>query len=627
MVNAPPHKSETPLASGVTRKQLTERDGSIDAGFLQSAAAIRQLQARGVLLGVCAMATKNDAGFEEFKARLKASREKFAAKNASTNSAVASTSETSNSKQPSQLNDEPPKQLQPTTTWSCAKPDKRIVRKQQQRAPDIQQMPPHSIEGEQGVLSSIMRDCQIGKRDVIAKVAAQINENFFFVPAHRTIFEMLRSLWRADRPIDFVAFTEFLKSKNVFEAVGGHGAINDIFLYVDKLTNFVPIAAAVDYYLEIVIERFKQREGIAAATKLVRLLYQSTTADEGGVNMAFDEIKSRLHAIQSLSGHGTNTFKDAATEIEKPLVEPPDVIKGVLHKGGKASLVGASKTYKTWLLSDLAISVATGSTWLNFETEKCPVLYVNCELPEVFFNKRIRKICDERQLTIEAGMLNVLHLRGRIEEWQQIQWQITQDKFGLIILDPIYKLLLLGDRFVRSENDAGPIALLLKQIEALAVRTGAAVMFGAHSPKGDQSQREAIDRISGHGTWGRDVDTSVAFTKHEDFEKDENEVFSVELTLRSHKPQEAFVVRWEWPLFLTDSTLDPSKLKKVGRKPDESKSADKVLTLLTKPMSTAEWKEAAETRGISQSTFYRRLDELEKNGKVELKDDVKWHQI
>jgi hypothetical protein len=56
MVNAPPLESETPRASGVTQKQLTERgDGNIAAGFRQAEAMLADLRARGVLLGVFAI--------------------------------------------------------------------------------------------------------------------------------------------------------------------------------------------------------------------------------------------------------------------------------------------------------------------------------------------------------------------------------------------------------------------------------------------------------------------------------------------------------------------------------------------------------------------------------------------
>jgi hypothetical protein len=378
----------------------------------------------------------------------------------------------------------------------------------------------------------------------------------------------------------------------------------------------VPTAAYIAYYIDIVLEKYMRREAIAANAEAVRRLYDDQDDDLSSL----DVLISKAESIRSLNRRN-GQFQDAAEALSKPIVAPPDVIEGVLHKGGKLALGGASKSYKTWLLVDLAVSVTSGSIWLDYATKKSRVLYVNCELPESFFWKRVRAICDERQLTIEAGMLTVLNLRGRIKEWQRWQLQIPSGKYNLIILDPIYKLLLLLRGFVRNENDPGPIAAMLDEIETLAVRTGAAVAFGAHYSKGDQSQKESIDRISGSGVWARDPDSILNFTKHE-----ESDCFTVEMTLRNHPPLEPFVVRWEYPVFVSEGTLDPMRLKKAGRKADESKSADKVLKLLTRPMLASEWERAAKARGISRATFYRRVEELEEAVKVHLDND-KWSQV
>ena len=120
----------------------------------------------------------------------------------------------------------------------------------------------------------------------------------------------------------------------------------------------------------------------------------------------------------------------------------------------------------------------------------------------------------------------------------------------MIVLDPIYKLL-----GARDENKAGDIASLLNEIELLAVKTGAAVAFGAHFSKGNQSQKESIDRIGGSGVFARDPDTILTFTRH-----DETDCFTVDATLRNHPPIDPFVVRWEFPLMCVDSTFDPANL-------------------------------------------------------------------
>jgi RecA-family ATPase len=243
-------------------------------------------------------------------------------------------------------------------------------------------------------------------------------------------------------------------------------------------------------------------------------------------------------------------MEDAAELIEKPIDLPPDVIEGILHRAAKMVLGGASKTFKTWTLVDLAVSVASGTEWLaKFPTKRGRVLYLNLELQGAFFANRLRTICDERQIILEKGWLTVWPLRGKAADLSKLRPQllqgINQNEHVLIIIDPIYKLLGL-----RDENKAGDIASLLNEIEALAVETGAAIAFGAHYSKGNQAGKEVIDRIGGSGVFSRDPDSILNFTKHE-----QEDCFTVDATLRNHPPIKSFVVRWEYPLLCVDVTL------------------------------------------------------------------------
>lgn len=205
-------------------------------------------------------------------------------------------------------------------------------------------------------------------------------------------------------------------------------------------------------------------------------------------------------------------------------------------------------------------------------------------------------------------MLHVWNLRGHILDWAKLQQQIQSGTYVLIILDPIYKLLL-----GRDENRAGDIASLLNELEVLAVRSGAAVAFGAHYSKGNQAQKESIDRIGGSGVFGRDPDTILNFTRHE-----EQDCFTVEMTLRNHPPQNPFVVRWEYPLFIVDSVLDPNRLKQAGGRPRLATQTQILDLLDEKPLKAVEWqKRAREEFGIAPSTFWETKRELQEGGRVQ----------
>jgi len=70
------------------------------------------------------------------------------------------------------------------------------------------------------------------------------------------------------------------------------------------------------------------------------------------------------------------------------LVPSPPVIHGLLHRGDKGALGSGSKMGKTWLLLDLAVSVANGSDFLHWPTTQGQVLYVNFELKKEDVTKR-----------------------------------------------------------------------------------------------------------------------------------------------------------------------------------------------------------------------------------------------
>src|SRR5258705_6011863 len=57
-------------------------------------------------------------------------------------------------------------------------------------AQDVHRTPPHSVEAEQGVLCSML----ISPRDTIAECVEKINEEYFDVPAHRKIDDVIAEL-------------------------------------------------------------------------------------------------------------------------------------------------------------------------------------------------------------------------------------------------------------------------------------------------------------------------------------------------------------------------------------------------------------------------------------------------
>lgn len=301
---------------------------------------------------------------------------------------------------------------------------------------------------------------------------------------------------------------------------------------------------------------------------------------------------------------------DAATFISEPIEPPMELVQGILHKGSKLVFGGSSKSFKTWCLLDLAMSVATGSNWIGRPTAQGKVLFLNFEIQPHAWQQRIISVAKAKGVELQPGQIILWNLRGHAAGFRLLIPRIIQrcrdEGFVLIVLDPIYKLYGGAD-----ENSAGAVAELLNSLEGLATETGAATAFGAHFAKGNASAKEAIDRISGSGVFARDPDSILVFTKHED-----DDAFVVEPILRNFAPVPPFAVRWEFPLMHLADDLDPSKLKQVGgRKPEHN--PDELLALLPPGgLENKAWIKTADENGISKRTFFRLRKALEKAGKI-----------
>lgn len=314
-------------------------------------------------------------------------------------------------------------------------------------------------------------------------------------------------------------------------------------------------------------------------------------------------------------------LRDLSTILGQNLPpEPPELVKGLLHQGSKLIIGGTSKGRKTFSLLDLAISVQAGVKWWGFPTTQGRVCYINFEIQESFFARRIESIAQAKNTTIHPGMLMGWTLRGHADGIEKMAEDMLDDllegQFALIIFDPIYKAL--GDR---DENKAGDVASMLNELESIAVKTGAAIAFGAHYSKGNQAAKESIDRIGGSGVFARDPDSILTMTAHE-----QEDCFTVEATLRNFPPIEPFVLQWQYPLFYVVDNLDPSALKQTpGGRPKKDDSP--FLDLLAHPMTFSEWLKKLDPDIYSKSDLANAIRRLSKAGWIKKTEHGHWVRI
>ncbi len=299
-----------------------------------------------------------------------------------------------------------------------------------------------------------------------------------------------------------------------------------------------------------------------------------------------------------------NATEFLATEL--PL--PKSLIHGVFDVGGKMVLGAGSKSYKTWIVADMATAIASGTPWLGIKTEQARVLFLNFEIPAPFFQRRLNAVLAAKGLPPETkANLDVWNLRGHGGNYRvlmpKIQRRIKDRNFNMVLADPAYKLY--GNI---KENDPGALGEFFNYGEELATVCNVGLLLSAHFSKGNQSLKDAIDRVSGSGVWGRDPDTFIAVTPHRI-----PGAFTVDLTLRNHPEIKAFVVRWKFPLMQLDSNLDPGQLRepsKAKAASDEKYSVFDLLNLLSEkgPFATvADFFDAAHNDGFVSKPEFKKL--------------------
>ena len=276
-----------------------------------------------------------------------------------------------------------------------------------------------------------------------------------------------------------------------------------------------------------------------------------------GVNLGYDSWKEWMESI----GETTDfVLEDVGSLILNPPPLSPEIIHGLLRKGHKFLLSGASKSGKSYALIELAIAFSQGTEWFGFKCEKAKVCYINLEIDRPSAIDRFAIITDA--LKIERRIINnikLINLRGKAKPLNELVPELVKDlrdsQIDVIIIDPIYKVIT-GD-----ENNATEMAQFCNQFDILCDKLHTTVIYAHHHSKGTQGGKSAQDRASGSGVFARDPDAIMDIVELEvddDFKNKEADydapAWNVECVTREFKKPKDRKVWFKFPLHIVDTT-------------------------------------------------------------------------
>lgn len=286
-----------------------------------------------------------------------------------------------------------------------------------------------------------------------------------------------------------------------------------------------------------------------------------------GVNIGYDSWKDWMESI----GETTDfVLEDVGSLILNPPPLAPEIIHGLLRKGHKFLLSGASKSGKSFALIELAIAFSQGTEWFGFKCEKAKVCYINLEIDRPSAIDRFGIITDALKIDRRViGNIKLINLRGKAKPLNELVPELVKDlrdsQIDVIIIDPIYKVIT-GD-----ENNATEMAQFCNQFDILCDKLHTTVIYAHHHSKGTQGGKSAQDRASGSGVFARDPDAIMDIVELEvddDFKNKEADydapAWNVECVTREFKKPKDRKVWFKFPLHIVDTSGQLDKFYPKG---------------------------------------------------------------
>lgn len=332
---------------------------------------------------------------------------------------------------------------------------------------------PHSVDGEQGILGSML----ISPKLTIPECVSKVSPSWFYVPAHHTVYVQMVEMWTQGQAIDLITLTQRLWDMKLLDAVGGAGFVTSLF-------TFVPSAANVNYYIEIVRDKHILREIIAASTESARRAY----AEEIEVAALLEEARERLGSIDSRERTERKTLAELVQEKMERMERGEhnaDFIKtGItrldavspLRKKDMAVISGERKSGKTMLALTIAKNVAAVGTHVAFMSLESPSgeaidrLLAGISRIPIQQQDHISRLTQEeikRSLDAAATLKNLpLHLYDDVLDLSHIVAEgrrlKSQGKLGLLIVDYLQLIRTAAQKDRNREQEVAHISRTLR---------------------------------------------------------------------------------------------------------------------------------------------------------------------
>lgn len=409
-------------------------------------------------------------------------------------------------------------------------------------AQELTRLLPQSKDAELGVLGSVL----LCPKEVMGEcVEKKITPEHFYIPAHSTIFELLRELYDASKPIDFIILTQLLRDRGLLDQVGGPAFVTSLF-------TFVPTAANAAYYIDILKEKQTLRQIILTCNEFSQRSYD----EQENVDTFLDQVETKIFAIaQSRLGDRTFRIKDSvmdALESIEKLYERRGQISGLstgfrdidqmtdgLHGSEMIVIAARPSMGKTAFSMNIAENVALdgGHAVAIFSLEMssqqlvqrllCSRAKVNLgKVRDGFMNEgdfhnltvAASKLSESKIFIDDTAGLSILELRAKSRRMK------AQHDIKLIVID--YLQLLKSPSKRGQENRQLEIAEISSGVKALAKELDIPIIVLAQlnrNPEARKGGKPVLSDLRESGSIEQDADLVGLLVRSEYYAEDDEQ--------------------------------------------------------------------------------------------------------
>jgi len=342
-------------------------------------------------------------------------------------------------------------------------------------------VPPHSIEAEQGVLGCLILDAKAS----LCACRLSVSVEDFYDLRHKEIYLAICELVDSNTIVDLITLSQKLKDNQKLEASGGLG-------YLASLSDAVPSASNMPYYVQIVRSKADLRRIILVCSETISKAYETENSEEaisqaerGVLSVRRKDVKSEesikaliTQALDHIEFLSKSDGKVTGVSTGFPDL---DAMTDGMHSDEMLIIAGYPGSGKTALAADIANHVA-----VNLEkpvgifslemSGKSIVTRMLASRARVDLHKIRRHGLTERDysnISIAAGKLSKagLHFETRsdltIFELRSVARRMkAEHNIGLVVIDYL-QLLSAGGGARRPDSRQEEVTEISRQIKAM----------------------------------------------------------------------------------------------------------------------------------------------------------------